>query len=134
MIRIRLSLMPLPLSKCFKNVALRGRGRTGEYQAWCRYADGEMIALNRHAVGKSAASPCILGRVRVLIDIAHCEGDVDNRLKCLCDLLTRNHVISDDKMIDDLRIVRAPPHAEAVYFPNEPIRVQTTIAVEGLTA
>ena len=33
-------------------------------------------------------------------------GDIQNRMKCLCDGLQESHLFNDDGQIDDLRIVR----------------------------
>ena len=33
-------------------------------------------------------------------------GDIQNRLKCLCDALEESHIFNNDRQIDDLRIIR----------------------------
>jgi hypothetical protein len=48
------------------------------------------------------------GIVRVLIEAPlHRRRDLDNALKPLLDLLVTMHIVENDNLIDDLRIVRA---------------------------
>lgn len=51
-------------------------------------------------------------RVAMRVDI-HLRrgGDIQNRLKGLCDALEEAQILDNDRQIDDLRIMRSPPLA-----------------------
>lgn len=106
-VTITLPRAPLPLSKCFVNRKRGGRHESKEYEAWKAECDQYVNLTQGYATGTSdmAAVP---GLVTVDFQIRPRRDkrrqDLDNCLKCLGDLLTRNHVIEDDSRIVDLRI------------------------------
>lgn len=90
---------PPSANNLFLNVPGKGRVRSKRYKAWAEEAGKTILA--------AGARPRFESPVAMLI-----EGvggiDVDN-IKAVPDLLKTMGVLADDKLIDDLRIVRAGP-------------------------
>lgn len=122
MLRFSIDLPPLRLSECFSNARRAGRVDSPQYKAWKRMADMMVMAA---LVGRARAggSPLVPGRVgvRFVVRDKNDRSDLDNKLKCLCDMLVRNFIITDDSYIDRLEIVRTKAEAPEVaveVWPN----------------
>lgn len=106
MIRFNLDVAPLPLSQCFDNAG-KSRIASPAYTKWKREAGWLMAAHGARVCGRPG-KPTFAGRVGIHIAVRDDgrRSDLDNKLKCLCDLLVDHYVITDDSVIDDLRITR----------------------------
>jgi len=78
----------------------RQRIKTDAYRAWLSEA-GYAIVMTR----KCPLEP--IGRCRVAIDLPFSRvRDIDNAIKPIADLLVRQHVIKDDRWVDELLVRR----------------------------
>lgn len=83
--------------------ALAGRGKTVGYKLWLHEA-GWLIKQQLGAF----SPPLVAGIVAVdILAPLNRRRDLDNALKALLDLIVKMGIISDDNLIDDLRIRRA---------------------------
>lgn len=87
----------------FVNAKGRGRVRSKRYRAW---SDQAKLAMRITENNTLRTWSTLTERVVVEIYVGPVRGDVANREKALCDLLTEMQVISDDRLIDDIRIRR----------------------------
>lgn len=100
-------LLPIPPSTnnlyVNRRGSLSGRRKGAEYALWL-HAAGWAVKLQAGAF----MPPLISGLVAVDIQAPlNRRRDLDNSLKALLDLLVKMCIISDDNLIDDLRIRRA---------------------------
>jgi Holliday junction resolvase RusA-like endonuclease len=90
----------VPICPSTNNLYLGRRWKTAEYTNWANDA-GWLVKAQRPVPLK--------GRLRVLIEAPLARNrDIEN-LKPIMDLATNLGLIEDDRMIDDLRIVRTSP-------------------------
>lgn len=90
---------------CFRNVPGKGRVRTADYNAWIDAA-GCLLASQRPAK--------VTGPYQVIIRLpAKLPGDIDNRVKCVLDLLVKHRITSDDRHLHKLTVERTPGIASA---------------------
>ncbi len=97
-------VLPIPPStnNLFRGGARGGRYKTQAYKAWLTAAGWE-VKLQRPPTLHPPLRTCL----RVLVEAPFGPNrDLDNGLKAILDLLTTMGVYVDDKLIDDLRIVR----------------------------
>lgn len=105
-----LPLFPPTVNNLFANAAGGGRFKTRDYASWCRSIDGFLQTACRSATG-TATRPKLRGPVAVDYVVARPDKrrrDLDNLLKALNDILTRNWIIEDDALIERLAISWAP--------------------------
>lgn len=79
---------PPGVNSLYRNVAGRGRVKTGKYKAWIGCALKEMLAQRVRPVEPPVAIEIMLP--------AKMRGDLDGRSKGLIDLLVRAEIIPDD--------------------------------------
>jgi crossover junction endodeoxyribonuclease RusA len=105
-------VIPIPPSSnnLFLNVNGRVAGKSrvkgAKYRAWLHDAGW---------AARAAAGSCHFARpVRILVE-ADLSGrrDLDNALKPILDLLVYMHILADDSLVNDLRIVRRGSKTEA---------------------
>lgn len=100
-------MLPTPpsVNAMFRNVAGVGRVKTTAYKQWTRTAGWQVVAQK---------APEFAGPVAVLIEADLPRNrDIDNAIKAVLDLLVSVNVLSDDRLVDDLRIARRGSKTEA---------------------
>ena len=93
--------LPVPpsVNALFRNAAGKGRVKTGQYKAWLMEA-GLKLKLQRPIP--------VLGRYTLLIRIPQSlQGDIDNRIKAVSDLLVTHEVVEDDRYAWRVTVERA---------------------------
>lgn len=92
--------LPLPpsVNALYRNVARKGRVKTGVYKAWQTRA---RIALNAQKPPKLQPPYSVL----IACDIDH-RSDISNRIKAVEDLLVDYGCISDDRWIEKVSAAR----------------------------
>lgn len=93
--------LPVPpsVNALFRNATGKGRVKTGHYKAWLMEA-GIKLKIQRPIP--------VLGRYTLLIRIPQSlQGDIDNRIKAVSDLLVTHEVVEDDRYAWRVTVERA---------------------------
>lgn len=104
--------VPLPPStnNLFVNRAQGGRAKTEAYKTWIVRAGWAIKAQNAgQFIHYDKPGLC----VEILAPLPR-RRDLDNIAKPILDLLVKTNILADDKLVDDLRLVRCPTANNAV--------------------
>jgi Holliday junction resolvase RusA-like endonuclease len=96
--------LPLPpsLNACYRNVAGKGRVRTGALRNWRNDAQGHFL------LAKKDIEP-VSGLYKLTVRIPQAmRGDGDNRLKPIADLLVDLKLTPDDRHCQEFHVIRSP--------------------------
>ena len=93
--------LPVPpsVNALFFNKSKGGRGKADPYKAWI-VAAGWQLKLQRPIP--------VLGRYTLLIRLPQSlQGDIDNRIKAVSDLLVKHEIVEDDRYAWRVTVERA---------------------------
>lgn len=94
--------MPPSVNACYRNVAGKGRVKTGALRNWRNDAQGYFLEIKKDL--RPIPGPYKL-TIRVPQDM---RGDGDNRIKPVSDLLVDLKLTPDDRHCQEFHVIRSP--------------------------
>lgn len=94
--------LPIPpsVNALYRNVKGVGRVKSGVYKAWLNEAGWKL---------KTQRVDTVIGPYVLTIRLpAKMQGDIDNRVKAISDLLVLHKIIPDDRLAQGINVSRAP--------------------------